>query len=315
MDKRISDLMLGQRTSLTNIALGYSNDAFVGRFALPQVNVSDLAIMIPSYGKDHFRVYNTERALRGQQKLLDPTSYGKVDIYLHEHGIGYPLDIREIAASAGQNLDLEIYGTKVVKDAIDLGDEVRIADMLQNLASYPSGNKVTLTGNDQWTDVDSHPIAQIDTAKEAIRNKIGKYPNVMILGHSAFNSLKNHKEIKDAIFGVNKPGIPTVEQLKELLRIEIYVGSGSYIQTATGDAFNNIWEDNAILCYSPRNAQGKGDLYTPSFGYSFNYKGLPSIRTYWKDNAQDVKIIDGRTYSAVAILMSNAGYIINDTNA
>jgi len=315
MDKRIEDLMLGQRKVLTNIALGYTNDVFVAKKLLPEVSVTSLAIMIPTYGKDHFRVYNTERALRGKQKLLDPTSYSKVDINLHEHGLGYPIDIREMAASKEMQINLEIYGAKLVKDAIELGDEVRIADMVQDAANYESGNKVTLTGDDQWSDSDSKPINQIDAGKEAIRGKTGKYPNVMVTGHKAFNTLKANKQITDAIFGIDKPGIPTLAQIEEKLGLKIYVGSSQYIELATGETFNDVWGDNAILAYSPTNAQGKGNMFTPAFGYSFNYAGLPSFKTYWQDNAEDVKIVDGRTYSAVAMLMSTAGYLIKDTNA
>jgi len=316
MDKRISDLMLGQSKILTNIALGYSNDTFIGKLILPTVSVDSLAISIPSYGKDHFRIYNTERALRGKQKLLDPTSYGKVDINLHEHGLGYPIDIREIDAASTQKMKLEIYGAKLVKDAIELGDEVRIADMVQDAANYEAGNKVTLTGDDQWTDTDSLPLNQIDTGREAIRSKTGKYPNGIYMGHNAYLSFKDNKQVTDKIYGVGiKLGPPNHAQLEELLGMKIHVGSSQYIAEATGETFTDVWGDNAILTYSPANAQGKGDMFTPSFGYAFNYVGLPSFKTYWQDNAQDVKIIDGRTYSAVAMLMSTAGYLIKDTNA
>lgn len=315
MDNRIASLMLGQRKVLTNVALGHSNSALVGRYLFPEVSVDSLAVTIPTYGKDHFRIYNTERALRGKQKLLDPTNYNKLDVNLHEHGLGYPVDRRELEAAGSQKLNLEIYGTKLVKDAIDLGDEVRIADLVQDLNNFPTGNKVTLSGDDLWDDVDSKPINQIDVAKEAIRKKTGKYPNVMIIGHDSFNTLKLHKQITDSIYGVNKPGVPNIEQLQELLRIEIHVGSSQYIQEATGEEFQNVWGDNAILAYSPKNGQGKGNMFEPAFGYKFNYKGLPSVKSYWQDNAEDVWIIDGRTYSATALLMGTAGYLIKNTNS
>ncbi|MBK7380341.1 MAG: hypothetical protein IPJ03_15385 [Ignavibacteriales bacterium] len=64
------------------------------------------------------------------------------------------------------------------------------ADLVQDLATYPSGNKVTLAAGDKFTTTTSDPFIIFDTAKEAIRGKIAKRPNVCVMGAQSFKALK-----------------------------------------------------------------------------------------------------------------------------
>lgn len=314
MNPRINELKLNQNKILTNHALGFSQESYIGKALMPQVGVDDTKVTIPSYAKDLFRVYKTERALRAEAQVLDPASYDKKEISLYEHAIAQRLDTWEIAASGVQRLNLLRYASMQVTEALTLGEEVRIADMLQDLNTYATGNKVTLSGDTQWTDVDSDPLTQIDTAKEKISSQIAKYPTVIAFGHDSFKSFKDHKKVRDAIFGVDKPGIPTISQIEQLLGMKVYVGRSKYATSSNG-AFINVWEDNCILAYIPQTAADKANLFTPSFAYSFQHNGFPIIQDFFTSGNKKVKQVEATTVSSVAVLMDNAGYLIKDTNA
>ena len=67
--------------------------------------------------------------------------------------------------------------------------------------NYPTGNKVTLSGTSQWSDYSgtSDPCADIETAKEAVRAKIGKRPNTVAMGAAVWAKLRLHPKIIDRI--------------------------------------------------------------------------------------------------------------------
>ena len=314
MDARINELRMNQNKILTGHATGFSQEPYIGKSLMPEVKVDDTKVIIPSYAKDLFRVYQTERALRAEAKILDPVTYGKNEISLFEHAIAQRLDQWEIAASSVQRLNLMKYASMQVAEALTLGEEVRIADLVQDLSTYPTGSKVTLSGNDQWSDVNSDPLANIDTGKEKISSLIAKYPTVIAFGHDSFNSFKAHKKVRDAIFGKDQPGIPTIPQIEALLGMKVVVGRSKYTTSADG-AFINVWGDNVVMAYVPQTSADKSNLFTPSFGYSFLHNGFPIIQDFYVSGNKKVKQIEATSVSAVAVLMNNAGYIINDTNA
>ena len=49
---------------LTNIARGYRNAQFIGEALFPVVSVDKEGATIPKFGKEAFRLWETERAIR-----------------------------------------------------------------------------------------------------------------------------------------------------------------------------------------------------------------------------------------------------------
>lgn len=139
---------------LTNLATGYTNEQFVGDQLMPFVLVDKEGGKIPLFGKEHFKVYSTERALRAKSNRINPEDIGEVDVALDEHDLEYPIDYREDAESA---FPLQARATNTVVEGIRLRHEVMVADMVQNPANYSVGNKIALSGTSQFTDDTSDP--------------------------------------------------------------------------------------------------------------------------------------------------------------
>ncbi len=308
--ERIEMLRRGLHTTLSKLAQGYNQEPYIGEVLLPTLGVNDTHLEIPTYNKDLFRVYNTDRALRAESKVLDQVEYSQIELELKEHSLKQKLDYREIAAAGKGGFNLKVFAARQVTEALRIGKEARIAELVQNLDSYPLGHKETLAGNDQWTDVDSRPLEQIEDAKETIRNAIGIEPNQMTLGHSSYYSLRTHKTVVDAIFGKDRPGIVTLQQLEALLELKISVGRASYATSATS-AFSKIWDDNCIIAYVPKSNRSE---YTPSFGYSFLHSGFPIIHSDFEENNKKIYVVESTTIETEKVLMGSAGYILKDTN-
>lgn len=294
---------------LTTLARGYTNADFVGTTIAPVAVVDKEAGKIPQFGKEAFKIYNTERAIRAKSNRMSPEGISTIDYVLTEHDIEFPIDYREQEEAQGV-LNLEMYATETVMNIILLRLEKEIADKLQDLTTYPSGNKITLSGNAKWSaTTTSNPIVDVDNAKEAIRGKIGRYPNVMLMGAAAYNALKNHPAIIDRI-KYSMKGIVTVDILKEVFDMPtIAVGRAVYATDA--GAFTDIWADNVIVAYVP-SAPGGGERtpYAPSFAYTLRKRNKPEVDKY--DEAGKLRIVRATDLFAVKVVGAEAGYIIND---
>ncbi len=308
-NKRIVDPVL------TNYARGYTNAQLISATLFPIVPVQKEGGIIPVFDKEAFKIYATERALRANSNEMSPEGITTVSLKTEEHDIAYPIDYRETKEAAW---DLQKYGTRTVKDIVDLGREKEAADLAQNLATYPTGNKTTLVSTGQWSDsVNSKPIDDIKTGMEAIRAKIGRYPNVLVLGAASYNALTESEQILNRI-KYSQKGIITKDIIKAILAVpdntplEIVIGLPVY-STDSG-TFTDIWADNVILAYSSALPGGSRTPYDPSFGYTFRRSGNPFIDRYMK-SGNKIEYIRNTDNYQVKVVGADAGYLIKDTVA
>jgi len=297
---------------LTTIAIGFSNSEFIAEKFCPIVPVDKEESQIPVFDKTAFLIYKTERAARGATNFMKPSDLGKIALVTDEHDLAYPIDYREGKESI---YPLKILGTKTVVNGIQLRREKMTADLLQDLSTYPVNHKVTLTADNKWTNkTKSDPIDQIKTAKSQIRKTIGKYPNRLGLGVTAFEALVEHPAIIERIKYSGK-AVVTVDDLKTILGFdEIVVGLGIYADKPNGQFFD-LWEDNAIMAYVPN--KGAGELRLPeepSFGYTPRRTGNPYVDSFFTEGGK-VENVRNTDNFGVAVVWPSAGYLIKDTCA
>ena len=294
---------------LTNIARGFHNASHVALRLFPIVTVSKEGGKIPEFTKEAFKIYNTERAIRAKSNRINPENRNTIDYVLTEHDLEYPIDYREQDEDI---LPLRLHATNVVTDGISLRLEKLSADVAQDLATYPTGNKVTLSAGSKFTNTSSNPFTIFETAKEAIRSKIAQRPNVCVIGASAYSALKEHPGVLDRI-KYTQSAVMTREILRQLLDFdELYVGDSVYADDS--GVFNDIWRDNVVIAYVPKvNTDIPRSFYEPAFGYTLRKKSNPIVDTY--SEGGKVEIIRNTDIFVSKVVGSDAGYLINDTNA
>lgn len=296
---------------LTTLARGYSNAQLVAVALFPFAVVEKEAGKIPQFGKEAFKIYNTERALRAKSNRISPEGTSMIDFVCDEHDLEYPVDYRESEESM---FPLEEHATMVVTEGIRLRHEKKCADLAQAAANYPTGNKVTLSGTSQWTDyTNSDPIAVIEAAKEAVRSKTGKRPNTMIIGALTYKALKNHPKLLERI-KYSMTGVVTIDLMKQIFGIpNIFVGESVYASDA--GTFSDIWADNCILAYVPGAPQsGERTPYDPSFAYTLRKRGKPEVDKRDEEGGK-LRLIRNTDIFVPKIVGAEAGYLISDTNA
>ena len=294
---------------LSALAIGYSNAAFIGDQLLPFVNLDKEGGKIPRFGKEAFKVYATERALRAKSNRINPEDIDGIDISLDEHDLEYPIDYREDAEAA---FPLQAHATNRVVEGIRLRHEAMVAAMTQNPANYPTGNKLALSGTDMFTHVDSDPEGVVDDAKAAVRNKIVKEPNTMAIGYTAWRAMKRHPKLK-AILSDTRSRLVQLADLREIFEIEnIVVGKAVYATDA--GVVTDLWGGNLVLAYVPTAAPAAAadapvrSAYEPSFGYTLRKKGNPVVDTRTEDGK--LEIIRNTDIFRPYMLGAEAGYLV-----
>jgi hypothetical protein len=297
---------------LTQLAIGYGSNMFGAAEALfPLVETDKEGGKIPKFGMDHFRLYNTERALRARSNRMQASDVGSVDVVLDEHDLEYPIDYREDAEAA---FPLRAHGTNMVTQGIQLRREKYCADMAQNPDNYAVSNKITLSGTSQFTNgTNSDPEGVVDDGKEAIRRAIAKDANTMIIGPVTWKVLKRHPKMRELLSTASKRLI-RLEDLQDIFEIEnILIGKAVWAAD-TASQVSDLWGDNIVLAYVPKSqANIARSLYEPSFGYTLRKKGSLQIDSRTEDGK--VELIRQTDIYRPYLLGATAGYLISDTNA
>lgn len=302
-NKRIVDPVL------TNLARGYHNAMMIAAELFPVVTVSKEGGKIPEFTKESFKIYNTERAIRANSNRINPEDRTTIDFVLTEHDLEYPVDYREEAEDA---LPTKVNATRVCVDGIKLRLEKLAADDAQDLANYPVGQKETLAAGDKFDNSSSDPFPIFSNAVETVRQSIGVRPNVCVMGASSYAALKEHPAVLDRI-KYSQKGVVTVDLLKSLLNFDKLV-IGDAVYASDSGVFSDVWSDNVIIAYVPPQLSNiPRSYYEPAFGYTLRKKNMPVVDTY-TENGKVLLVRNTDTF-VTKIVGSDAGYLINDTNA
>ena len=277
---------------LSEVARGYSNNAFVAQHLFPEITSEKEKIDIFEFNKEAFNLYDTERAIRANSNVISPQGFKKHTTTLAEHDL------------------LQLHATNVVTEGLKLKLEKQCADLAQDANKYPTGNKILLSGTSCFTDENSDPQGVIDDAKDAVSSKIAQDPNTMIIGQAAWKTLKKHPQLKGLISdNLNK--LVTINLLKEIFEIEnIFIGK-SIFADKDGN-FVRIWQDNIVLAYVPNLGNSRTE-YDPSYGYTVRKKDALQIDEYQKEGNK-VKYIRATDIYTPFLVGAEAGYLISKVN-
>lgn len=288
---------------LSKVARGYSNSAFIAENLFPVIDSELEKVDIFEFNKEAFQVYDTERSIRANSNVISPKGFNKKTTTLTEHDLAYPLDYREQEES--KVVKLQLHATNVVTEGLKLKHEKQCADLVQNVESYETGNKIILSGTDSFSDENSDPEGVIDDAKSAIVSKIAQEPNTMVMGYEAFKQLKHNKALRGLV-GDSNTKIVTLKLMKEIFDIEnIYIGKSVF--TNESNQFVNVWGNNIVLAYVPK--LDSRTEYDPSFAYTVRKKDSLKIDEYTKEGNK-VKYIRATDIYTPFLVGPDAGFLI-----
>lgn len=294
---------------LTTVAQGYQNAEFIGSALFPTVPVGQRGGKILTFGREDFALYNTGRAPGANTKRVN-FGYSGSSFALEQHALEGVVPFEDLEeADAVPGIDLGKGALYKTQNIIGLRLEYAQAVLATTAANYPAGSKTTLSGTAQWSDQTSgvsDPAKDIETGKEAIRARIGKRPNTLILGPLVFSALKTHPKIVDRIKFTGRDSL-TKEILANLFDIEkVFVGDAIY---DSGGTFVDVWGKSAVLAYTvTADAASRG---TPTFGYTYRLRNYPVAEDPYMDRNTKSWVYPVTDEVAPVIAGATAGYLIS----
>lgn len=258
----------------TAIALAYSNREMIADQVLPRITVNAREFKWDKHAKSSmFQVPSTLVGRKGSPNEVEFTATEET-ASVGDYGLDDVVPREDVEAAAGKpGLDPLGRATEGVTQLIMLDREVRAADLVFNANTYPSGNKVQLSTNDQWNEyaqTASDPVADILAGKEAA---LMPY-NTCVMGEAVWFALRRHPKLLAAYFPVNATGggILSLQQFADLFEFErVLVGRAYKATSKPGQtlALGRVWGNHFAMMHQNPLASLRGNGIT--FGATAEY--------------------------------------------
>lgn len=254
----------------------------------------------------------TERADRGNYNRSDWTfkfqNYSTVD-----HGFEEKIDDREEALYQNY-FDMEAAATIRAMAIVLRAHEIRVKTLAYDTATIANG----AVGVAWTTPATATPKADVDGAKDSMRNNFGVLPNKMTISYSRFNAAMRTAELKDALKYTNPIEMGGFEAQKAIVAQyfgldEILVGDAQKNTAKKGQAtsLGEIWTPGNVGLYAV--SDGSDDMKEPVIGRTMQWEeGAPDILTTetYRDEAVRADIVRVRNDVDEVYQYEGAGYIL-----
>jgi hypothetical protein len=317
---------------LTNLSVAYKNGLYIADRVFPSVPVNKKSDKYFTFPKGAW--FRDEADVRGPGAAAKEAGYlVSSDSYLcEEYAIDHRIP-RETIENADDPLQPWETGVNFATEKILLRKERLVASLVTTGANWTNSEDAEAL----WAPAgDTNTfIADILKAKEAVRQLIGRYPNVLLMDPKTFKALKGVAAIIDRIKYTGTSGAPadvTLQTIAQLFELdEVLLGGALYSsakETKAGTDFTavDIWETNAtkgsaFLYFRPPAAA----LETPSAGYCFNWRGselgqsqiikqdnFRTVKKWWENKPESWMIRASERIDA-KVVSADAGYLFTDT--
>jgi len=245
---------------LTGIAIAYRNRELIADLVLPRVTpVGKETFKYFLHGlAQGFTVPDTRVGRRGKPNQVEFTAEER-DGSTMDYGLEDSIPNVDME-NAPPGIDPRALAVEYIMNLIALDREVRVAGVVFNPATYPTANKLALSGTSQFSDNSSDPIGVVSDALDDCFVR----PNTMVIGRPAFSKLARHPQIVSAC--LRNPGesgvarrrdIADLFELEEVIVGEAFVNTARRGQTAT---LARTWGKHLSLVYRNRQAAPQRDV-------------------------------------------------------
>lgn len=301
--------------TLSNLSVKYRNEAMLAPLILPIIKVGKRSDKFFKYNKaDSYKLADDKI---GPKSLANEIDWGVAeDNYsVKDHALGDWLP-QETIDNSDNPLQPEVDTNDFLNLLLDIAQEKRVSDVVFAAATYPTGNKVQLSGTSQWGGSADDPISDILKAVESCFIRA----NTLVFGQEAWQKFRALPEVLDAVKGASRQqatpgGLATTSEVASLLEVEnVLVGRGRYISTKEGQApaYTRLWGKHCAALYVEKNP----GIKSITFGVTFAEMLRQTQRDF--DLKRGIK---GAHYIKVAynsdekVIASDLGYFIQNAVA
>lgn len=267
---------------LTNVSSAYVPKGFICEEVLPTVQSKQYSGLLGKYGTSHLRIENSVKGGRGKYRQVETRQYSTSSYLIEGHGLEGFVS-KEDYANVEEPFDAERDETLGVSTSLWLEKEKTLADTLTSTAIMTQNT--TLSGTSQFNDyANSDPIGVISTAKNAIVDGCGMFPNLAIMDIKLWQVLRYHPALLDAQgFKWDRPGGLREDEMAKALGVDkVLFGSARYETAKEGQtsSLSAVWGKHLVFAVAP----DKAEIMQKSVGYLLRPTGGQPRKVYKQSN-------------------------------
>lgn len=282
----------GQRLDqmLTNISVGWQNEALVGDVLCPAVPVKKQSDKYYTFGREAWLPeVGDYRAPGAEANEIPGLGVSSDTYYAQEHALQIAVADEE-RENTDNILQPDVDGTELVTSKIVLGREKAIKDLVTDASQYASDMTVNLaSGSDvQWDETNGEPIADIKKGRHAMHAHLFMEPNLALIPYQVMSVLEDHADFIERI-KYSERGILTVDIIAAVLGLPRVVIPGTGIATSSSLVPSYLWGKDVLLAYVPP----RPGLRIPAFAYEFVWgiNGNRMVTDKWREEKRVSDVI------------------------
>ena len=215
---------------LTNLSVGFADPTVYGEQIMPITPVNTQSGKYNVFDRSDWLLYESRRAPGTVAHEIQGRRWSTDTFETMERSLQVPIldEERQMLESQGGlanpafggalQIDPEADATKLAMRSLLLGHEAKVSALVRNIANYPSGNYVTLSGTSQWDNytygtagipstVVSDPVGNIMLGMRTIRTLTGRWPNTLAIPSYGMAFIENHPRVVDRFktFSLSQP--------------------------------------------------------------------------------------------------------------
>ncbi|WP_019500835.1 phage capsid protein [Pseudanabaena sp. PCC 6802] len=181
----------------SGIAIAYRNDDYIADIISPRIIVPQSQFDYREYSIDQaFRIPDTKVGRTSRPNEVEYTSTLKT-VSTEDYGLEDPIPYKDVMNQV-PGVDLASDAVEALTDDVMRDRELRVATTMSTLATFPTTNRVTLSGTSQFSDfTNSDPVGTITTALDSAPVTFTH----LVAGQLAWTKLRTHPKIINALFG------------------------------------------------------------------------------------------------------------------
>jgi hypothetical protein len=283
---------------LTNLAVKYANDEYIGDALSPEILVSKKTDLIAVWDR-RSRMQSPDDLVgpKGQVNAITQTT-SRTPYALESRGLKDEIPVETIA---NQDAPYEFQGESVefVTEVMGLNRERRQSTVLTTASNY-GGNTAAIPAAERWNSATGgDPLGRMLAADAALWNGMGPTMKMQFSDVTVYNVLAKHPEILSLYaFSGGTVGLATPGMIAQFLGAEDYlVGRARYdtANEAQAESAARIWPAKWGLVRVPRGAATLRNAFF-SGTLRWNMMGLPGelgveelarngwvVKTWWDD--------------------------------
>lgn len=300
---------------LSNLSLKYRNEDMIWQSVMPIVKVGKRSDKFYKYNKSDSYTLADDKI--GPKSMPNEITWGiTTDNYsVSDHALSDWLP-QETIDNADNPIQPEIDTNDFLNMCLDVAQEKRVADIVFSAATYPTGNKIQLSGTSQWGGSADDPIDNIITAIETCFMRA----NTLVFGQEAWQKFRQLPEILDAVKSTTRyqgspGGLATAPEVAALFEVDqVLIGRARYNAAKEGQtaSYSRLWGKH---CAALRVEKAPG-IKTITFGVTFVETMRQTQRDFdIKRGVKGAHFFKVAWNSAEKVIASDLGYFIENAVA